>query len=324
MRRDSMFSATEVGKLIILNVKYSQIESGIQEPLLENPGISLSYLTPTWILSEFLFQHNMKVSLTDTRDVQLRDRNDRCIINSEFLTGYTVKQKRDINLVRLYLQIITLSDMTISDGIHASCDYHRKGLRQPHQLIRQKTWPRQLDPTTSQRKQWKNYISSCSNYLQYDNKWSYPMQDLPPLPSSADEKPIPPVKYSTLKSFITSLLKRHRRLLLNVDQTATDSEVFNSFRAKNRLTIATDGSLLLEIAGTFGWKVTNKTHLKLFQGYGPIDGPIEIGSSARSELGGFTAPLLLITALARHTLKKVIENSSSGGHALSTGECFAK
>jgi hypothetical protein len=74
---------------------------------------------------------------------------------------------------------------------------------------------------------------------------------------------------------------------------------FNSFRAKNRLTIATDGSLL-EIAGTFGWKVTNKTKLTLFQGSGPVDGPIEIGSSTRSELGGFTAPLLLITALAGH------------------------
>ena len=137
--RDSIFSDTEVGKLMILNVKYSQIESGIQEPLLENPGISLSYLTPTWILSvrQFLFHYNMKVSLTDTLDVQLRDQNDRCIMNSEFLTRYTTQQKRDINLVRLCLQIITLSDMTRSDGIHV-CDYHRQGLRRPQQSIRQK------------------------------------------------------------------------------------------------------------------------------------------------------------------------------------------
>lgn len=31
-----------------------------------------------------------------------------------------------------------------------------------------------------------------------------------------------------------------------------------------------------------------------------MDGPIEIGSSTRSELGGFTAPLLSVTVLARH------------------------
>ena len=77
--RDTVSSDIEVGKLVIVNVKYSQIESGtIQEPLLENPGISLSNLTPTWILTvcQYLFQHNMKVSLTDTLDVQLRGRSD--------------------------------------------------------------------------------------------------------------------------------------------------------------------------------------------------------------------------------------------------------
>jgi hypothetical protein len=74
--RDSIFSDTEVGKLMMLNVKYSQIESGIKEPLLEYPSILISYLNPTWILSarQFLSQHNMKVTLTDTLDVAIRDR----------------------------------------------------------------------------------------------------------------------------------------------------------------------------------------------------------------------------------------------------------
>jgi hypothetical protein len=46
--------------------------------------------------------------------------------------------------------------------------------------------------------------------------------------------------------------------------------------------------------------VTTSTHKELIKGYRPIDGPIEIGGSTRSELGGFTAPLLLVTILARH------------------------
>ena len=61
--------------------------------------------------------------------------------------------------------------------------------------------------------------------------------------------------------------------------------------------------LVLELqasAGTFGWKLTTSAHKPLFTGSGPIDGPIEIGSSTRSELGGFTAPLLLVTILVRH------------------------
>ena len=66
--RDSIFSGSETGNLMILSAKYSQIESGLSEPPLEHPSIEISYLTLTWILSihQFLYQHNMKISLTDT------------------------------------------------------------------------------------------------------------------------------------------------------------------------------------------------------------------------------------------------------------------
>ena len=74
--------------------------------------------------------------------------------------------------------------------------------------------------------------------------------------------------------------------------------MWKAFRSKQRLTIASDGSLL-PAAGTFGWKITTSKHVTLFFGSGPIDGPIDIGSSTRSELGGFTGPLLLVTILAR-------------------------
>jgi hypothetical protein len=83
---------------------------------------------------------------------------------------------------------------------------------------------------------------------------------------------------------------------------ANDIEVWRAFRSRKRLTIASDGSLREE-AGTFGWKLTTSNHNVLFQGYGPVDGPIEIGSSTRSERGGFTAPLLLVTVVARHRCK---------------------
>jgi hypothetical protein len=43
--------------------------------------------------------------------------------------------------------------------------------------------------------------------------------------------------------------------------------------------------------------LTNKV---LFQQCGPVDGPDKTGSSIRSKLGGFTAPLLLVTTLAKH------------------------
>ncbi|KAI2511178.1 hypothetical protein MHU86_3143 [Fragilaria crotonensis] len=68
--RNEIYSNTEAGKLMLLNVKYSQIESGMSEPILEYPGIQISYLTPTWITSirQFIFQHNLTIlSLTHSR-----------------------------------------------------------------------------------------------------------------------------------------------------------------------------------------------------------------------------------------------------------------
>ena len=67
--RNSTYSDSEPGNLIRLNLQYSQLESGIGEPLLEHPSIhGVSYLTPTWILSvrQFLSYHNLSIRLTST------------------------------------------------------------------------------------------------------------------------------------------------------------------------------------------------------------------------------------------------------------------
>jgi hypothetical protein len=47
-------------------------------------------------------------------------------------------QQKDINLVRLRLQIITLSDMISQDDGFNACVHHINGQRRPNQTIRQK------------------------------------------------------------------------------------------------------------------------------------------------------------------------------------------
>jgi hypothetical protein len=101
---------------------------------------------------------------------------------------------------------------------------------------------------------------------------------------------------SLTHSIITTM---HRRLLYEYQQLSTNLEVWRAFRSQRRLTIASDGSLR-EDAGTFGRKLTTHNHQALFHGYGPVDGPMESGRSTRSKLGGFTAPLLLVTVSGQH------------------------
>jgi hypothetical protein len=93
--RDSIYSGKEIGKLMLLNIKFTQLESGLDVPLMENPGLHISYLTPTWITSvrQFLSQHNVKNSVTDTLRIQMQGKNYRCIMNLEALTQYTPVQQ---------------------------------------------------------------------------------------------------------------------------------------------------------------------------------------------------------------------------------------
>jgi hypothetical protein len=175
-----------------------------------------------------------------------------------------------------------------------ACTHHINGNRRPHQNIRKKTWPRQELPTAQQVRLWRRYISS--NFLRYPDNWKTSLGTLNS--SSQLEKDTP--HHPTLQQHISSLPLWHQRLLFEYQQISTNIEVWRAFRSRQRLTIASDGSLREEQAGTSGWKLTTSTHKELFKGYGPIDGPIEIGSSTRSELGGFTAPLVLVTILARH------------------------
>ena len=116
--RDAIYTDSESGKLITMNLKYSQmVEAGINEPLLEHPHIHISYLTTTWITSlrQYLYLHNMTVTLTDSLQIKLRGKFDQCIMNPTLIKKYTPSQQLDINLVLLFLQVITLSDMNEPD-----------------------------------------------------------------------------------------------------------------------------------------------------------------------------------------------------------------
>jgi hypothetical protein len=62
--RDALYADSENGRLLRLNLQYSQLEAGIGDSLLEHPGLHLAYLTPTWLLSlrQFMSNHNMTIT----------------------------------------------------------------------------------------------------------------------------------------------------------------------------------------------------------------------------------------------------------------------
>jgi ribonuclease HI len=110
-----------------------------------------------------------------------------------------------------------------------------------------------------------------------------------------------PIHYDSLRHYIGSLSTWYKRLSAKYSQKASDHKIWKSYRSREQqIDIISDGGLA-EQFGTFGWKiVTAGGDTVLYNGSGPIDGPSKVGSSTRSELGGFTAPLLLSTTLAQY------------------------
>ena len=299
--RDSVFAQSETGKMILINLYSSQVESGLGSPLLVDPTISVSYLTPTWITSirQFLYQHNLRIDLTDSIEPQLRTIHDKFIMDPDLLLRFLPAQRRDINLVRLYLQASTLYDLSAGTDGKTICQYSYHGTRsstfapKPH-------WPRQEPPTPSQVKLWQDYLDT--HFLRYKLFWSKSLGDrIPQKPSRYSDvfdTAQPAVSYRDLRTFLRALPPFYRRLLFHHEQRATALEVFRAFRSKRRLEIVSDGSLASNI-GTFGWHIIQAPSLILFEGTGPVDGIIESANSTRSELGGFAAPLLLVAAISR-------------------------
>jgi hypothetical protein len=153
--RNAVYNNTEVGKMILISLKYSQIEAGIQEPILAHPSIHIPYLTPTWLMSvrQFLYQHNLTLRFTKELKIRFQGKHDQCIMQMDRLQHYSNQTQRDIKFVRLHLQSITLSDISTPDGT-ATTREAWNGVRH-YKGTERKNWPRQPRPTIYQLKIWR-------------------------------------------------------------------------------------------------------------------------------------------------------------------------
>ena len=292
--RNSIFSGSEPGNLIRINLQYSQLESGVGTPLLEYPSLHIPYLTPTWVLSvrQFLSCHDMSITLTESYVPTLRSTSDAFIMQPMHLARYSVSQQRDINLVRLYLQATTLADLTNPEKPSSISLSALDGKRQDH-WVNNPLWPRQDTPSSSQRRLWKRFLRS--SYLRYVPYWKSP-----PLPRSLPSEPVgvsrpPPLE--SIHDYVRTLPTTQRRLLADLHQQASDVHVWRAFRSKARLYIASDGGLHGN-KGTHGWVLSSKTQV-LFHCSGPVDGFVSTESSTRSELAGCASSLLLVVAISK-------------------------
>jgi hypothetical protein len=278
--RNAIYSKSAAGDLILATLKYLQQESGIGEALLEVPSRYVPYLTPTWVTSirQYMSNHNLSITLTNVLSLTVTRSGDSFIMVGEHLSRYSDIQQKDINLVRMYLQVTFLSDMAAPDGKTLLAQY-LQGDR-PHPFDSTAIWPRQENPTSSQKKLWRKYVAS--SFLQYPPYLLHRIGPVVPLVPNPTEVHFPTKEaasyYLSLDSYISALPRTHRRFLCDYSQKCTDIQLWRAFRSHRRLEVITDGGLHAT-SGTFGWKIIDNRKSVLYQGSGPVDGPFDSANS---------------------------------------------
>lgn len=293
--RHEVYGNTQVGQLLLLQVQASQLESGLPHPLLEEPNIYIAYLTPTWILSmrHFMSNHNIRITLTDTFTIKLQGQQDRYIMDLQRLKGYSIRQQKDLNLVRLYLQVSTLAELVDPNESNKIATWALEA-RRPVSFQDNKSWPRQGYVTQQQRRLWKRYVTS--QYLRYDRFWNTsPRTTLNELAKAKPSK-VSQDRDNDICTAIKSLPRPRRRLLSHICQKTTSATLWEECQKKQTLTIASDGGLKGR-QGTFGWVISTKRNVILAEGAGPVDGPYDTSNSTRCELGGYAASLSFLSLL---------------------------
>ena len=151
------------GDMVIQSQEYLQLEAGISTSIL-NPqqhDKHAVWLTKTWLTSvrQFLLQCDGKIIFTKEWTPCIQREHDTFIMPE--LAKYTDNENKlhQLNRCRMYLKVITLSDITNSTG-KALCKYAQKGEEHPDRFST-KHWPTQHNLHPKYWQQWRAAIKEA-------------------------------------------------------------------------------------------------------------------------------------------------------------------
>jgi hypothetical protein len=152
---EHIYHNTETGQMILIALQSLQMEAGISAHLLTDPTPHLVYIEPCWIsaIRSFMASHQLSMEFKNSWNFRLARNNDLFLMDHFRLDGrWSDTDMCNLNAVRLYLQVATLSDVSTADG--------RRLDQEALQAIPSSTrssplqWIRQPNITNTQRLLW--------------------------------------------------------------------------------------------------------------------------------------------------------------------------
>jgi hypothetical protein len=114
-----VFAANSIGNLITIALQCLQLGAGCSFHILECPDEALRYISSCWLTSihEFLAWHKISLDVTLARLIPTCQINDQHLMDDfRALRIFNNDQLCDLNLCRIFLQVMTLSDITDGPG----------------------------------------------------------------------------------------------------------------------------------------------------------------------------------------------------------------
>ena len=164
---------TATGILIQTTMEYFALEVGCVGSVFNTRSSLLTLATPTWIRHTLQFMHKYNISITHHEGQaykwHLQDRSIMSAIDDK--PYYNTREMKAINRCRIYLQVITLSDITTTEGAlipqaltlvkynsHSSMAYD---------------WPYQPRPIEEDIKLWKHALTTNLGLRTHIGRTSY-------------------------------------------------------------------------------------------------------------------------------------------------------
>jgi len=114
------FARTSVSNMMLIKLRHLQLESGSGFHLSEALAMRIPFLTPCWMMAmqEFMAKNCMKFEVTKAKVLPLCREGDRYLMDDfRALQNLTDADLYDINRVRIFLKVTTLSNIADAAGL---------------------------------------------------------------------------------------------------------------------------------------------------------------------------------------------------------------
>ena len=165
------------GQLFRLSLEQLQLETGIPRAAMRlpfkifKPMVTPCLLTQLW---EFLSQHDMRLETEPTTALTSR-RGDSYIIERFIQAGFSGQELGRLNRCRLYLQVLTVADITTGDGKRI----RRECLTGTSKYPSEYDWPTQGNPP---KHDWTFWQQSLTNTFGRNGTLTHPLGNWTTLP----------------------------------------------------------------------------------------------------------------------------------------------